>query len=339
MAVNFGTMPNSGRVYLVNGVYNGADAGSGVRANGPVAECVNVLPISDEELICTLQLNRRLNAQANGFFDPVGYTNTPTDIGTTAGSRVITSTGGKFSPNDAGQPIVQGSTTNIPPGTLVTSVLSPGRAVISQPSPQTGTTITATIGGGVAAHTLTGALNTTTGSTTVTLASGAFTRNDIGRVFNGTTGVPNGTTILSVTPGGQSATLSAPATANTTYTLAQASTTGGSTTLTSTALQSSDVGATVVSPNPLGIAPGTTISTVSAGTSATLSAAAGSSGGPADITLNKPVTASLYAAAAVLDGSYNLVVVSDGAPEAANTDPDYFQTDVTSSSTFTVASF
>jgi hypothetical protein len=51
------------------------------------------------------------------------------------------------------------------------------------------------------------------------------------------------------------------------------------------------------------------------------------------------VNGALYAAAPVPDGSYNLVVVSNGAPDAVNTDPDYDQTDVTSSSTFTVASF
>ncbi|AEV84800.1 hypothetical protein ACWT_3777 [Actinoplanes sp. SE50] len=339
VAINFGTGGNAGRVFLVNGVYNGAEVTSGVRANGPVAECVNVLPISDTELVCTLQLNRKLNAQGTGFFDPSAYTNTiASDLSTTAGSRVVVSAAGKFSPNDLGQPIVQGGNANIPPNSLITSVLGPTKVVISAPSPLTGSTLSATIGGAVPAHTFTGSITTTAGSATVSTSSGAFTRADIGRVVSGTSGIANGTTITAVAPGGATATLSAPATASTQYTLSAASTTGGSTTLTSSGLQSSDSGA-VIGNNSLGITPGTTVGAVVAGTSATLSAQAAVTAGPADLTLNKPVNANLYAAAPVPDGAYNLVVVSNGAPDAATTDPAYFQTDVTSGSTFTVSPF
>ncbi len=108
LGINFGTTGNAGRIFLVDGTYNGADAGAGARANGPVAECLNVLPLSDEELICTLQLNRRLNAQGNDFFNPMTYVNTlTTDISTVAGSRVVVSATGKFNANDLGQPIVR----------------------------------------------------------------------------------------------------------------------------------------------------------------------------------------------------------------------------------------
>jgi hypothetical protein len=251
---------------------------------------------------------------------------------------VVTSAGGKFSLNDLGQPIVQTGSANIPTGSLITSVLGQTRAVISMPATATGSALSATVGNGVPAHTFTGSLTTTAAGTTVSTSSGAFTRADVGRVFSGTAGIPSGTTITAVAPGGATATLSAPATLGTQYTLSAAATTGGSTTLTSTALQSTDVGA-VIGANPLGIPAGTTITAVVPGTSATLSAAAGTGAGPADLVLNKPVNASLYAAAPVPDGSYNLVVVSNGAPDAATTDPAYFQTDVTSSSTFTVAPF
>ena len=223
MSINFGSGGNAGRVFLVSGTYNGADAGGGARANGPVAECVNVLPISDEELVCTMQLNRRLNIYGTAFFDSIGYTNLLTsDVSTAAGSRTIVSAGGKFNANDLGQPISQTSNANIPQGTIVTAVLSPTKAVISVPSPATGTTLTATIGN-APVHTFTGALTTTQGSTTVTVSSGAFGQADVGRVFSATPGIPAGTTIVSVTPGGVSATLSAPANQTTGYALPGAS--------------------------------------------------------------------------------------------------------------------
>lgn len=340
MSINFGSAGNAGRVFLVDGVYNGADAGNGVRANGPVAECVNVLPISDDELICTLQLNRRLNAAGTAFFDPVLYTNVlTTDVSTVAGSKIITSAGKKFVQNDLGQPIVQASNTNIPANSIITSILSAEKAVISAPALATTTSaVTATVGA-APVHSLTNALLTTAGSSTVNAvpSSGVLTGADVGRVFSGTTGIPSGTTIVSVAPGGASAMLSAPATANTEATLAGVSITGGTTSLTGSNIAATDQYA-IIGANTLGIPVGTTITAASAG-SATLSAPATTGGGPASITINRPVAGSLYAAAPVPEGSYHLTVVSNGAPDAASTDPDYWQTDVTSSSVFTVASF
>jgi hypothetical protein len=341
MSINFGNGGTAGRVFLVPGVYSGADAGGGVRATPPVTECGNVLQVSDQELVCTLQLNRRLNSTGTALFDSVTYTNTiTTDISTTAGSRVIGSASGKFSAGDVGQPIVQSQNTNIPAGTLVSAVLSPARAVISNPATSTsGSAFSATIGGNVPAHLLTSAVSTTAGSTTVTAGPGAFARADIGRVVNGATGIPNGTTITAVAPGGAGATLSAPATASTGYTLANVTTTDGSTTISSAAIAATDQSA-VVGPNTIGIPVGTTISAVGTpGTSGTLSAAASGGGTTASLALNRPISVSLYAAAPVPEGAYQLVVVSDGAPDAATTDPDYFQTDATSGSVFTVAPF
>lgn len=257
-------------------------------------------------------------------------------MSTVAGSKVITSASGKFSPNDVGQPIAQTGNTNIPACSLVTSVLSTSKAVISAPSPATASAVTATIGG-AAAHSVATALLTTAGSPTVSLTSGAFTGADVGRVFNGTPGVANGTTIVSVAPGGSSATLSAAATAGTQATLIDVSVAPGSTTLTGASITAADQN-DVIGANPLGIPAGTTITAAAAGT-ATLSAAATGGGGPAPVTVNRPVSASLYAAAPVPNGSYQLTVVSDGAPSAALTDPGYTQSDVSSGSVFTVAPF
>ena len=271
LSVNFGVTGNAGRVFLVNGAYNGADAGGGVRANGPVAECANVLPIDDNELICTLQLNRRLNATGTGFFDSVTYSNPlAADVSTTAGSRIISSAAKRFGANDVGQPIVEATSANIPANSIITSVLSSAKAVISAPAKQTtSTAITATIGG-LAVRTFANALTTKAQSPVVGLTSGAFTSADVGRVFSGTAGIPNGTTIVAVAPGGANATLSAAATA--------------------------------------------------------------------DATAGVP-SASLYAAAPVPMGMYNVTVVSNGAPDAADADPGYWQSAVTSGSAFTVAPF
>jgi hypothetical protein len=339
MAINFGAGGNAGRVFLVGGTYNGADAGTGVRATPPLAECVNVLPIDDTELVCTLQLNRRLKADTTGFFDPIGYINTLTgDVSTTAGSRVITSTGGKFKPDDAGQPIVpSGGYTNIPQYALVTQVVSPSKAIISVPAAGTsGSAFTATVGNGVVAHSAAITISTLTGSPVVTAATGSFSRADVGRVLTASANFQAGTTVISVAPGGASATLSNAASASTSYTVSNATATDASTTVTASGLAAGDQGA-IVGPNTLGIPVGTTLSTAATGT-ATLSAAS-AGGGTGPLPLNKPVAASLYAGSPVPDGSYNLVVVSNGSPDAVNSDPGYFQTDTTSSSTFTVAAF
>ncbi|MEU4241227.1 IPT/TIG domain-containing protein [Actinoplanes sp. NPDC026619] len=340
LSINFGSTGNAGRVFLVNGIYNGADAGGGVRANGPVAECVNVLPISDEELICTLSLNRRLNATATGPFDTVNYSNIlSSDVSTTVGSKTIVSASGKFLPGDVGQPIVQSNgNMNIPPNAVITAVLSPQKARISVAALATSQSGMATIGTNTPVRLFTNVLTTTAGSTTVGLTSGAFARDDVGRLFVGTPGIPGGTTITAVAPGGASATLSAPATTSTGGTLANATALDQSMLLTSTALGPGDMNA-VIGVNSIGIPAGTTITSVNNGASANLSVVAIGGGTAASLPINRPVSGSLYAAAPVPDGSYNMVVVSNGAPDAALTDPDYFQTDVTSSSAFTVAPF
>lgn len=350
LAMNFGTGGNSARVFLVRGAYNGAEAATNARANGPVSECVNVLPISDEELVCTLQLNRRLDA-TGAPFNPATYTKTTTtlasDIGTAAGSRVITSVGGKFSADDVGQMIVEdGGPTHIPATTTITSVLGPNRAVISAPASQNGSTLTAAIGL-VPVHGFTNTVIATADSTTVSLASGAFTGADVGRVFNATSGIPNGTTIVAVAPGGASATLSAPASnPNPNVVTVNVTTANNSNSITvaSGALAAADVNG-VIGANSIGIPVGTTISSLTGNpvTGAVLSANASNSlgtvGGPVSITINRAVNGSLFPAASVPSGAYSLTVVSNGALNAETTDPDYFQTAITSSSVFTVGPF
>ena len=130
-----GSALNRPRVFLVDGVYNPAAVAGGGRANGPVADCTGVLVVSDETLICTLRLDRRLDAAADpALFNPVAYTNNSLVVGFVAGSPVINVvSGGTFSPNDVGQQINEDSSAvNIPAtGVIITQVLSPTRAVIS----------------------------------------------------------------------------------------------------------------------------------------------------------------------------------------------------------------
>jgi hypothetical protein len=333
MSINFGTAGAAGRIFLVRGVYDGTNIGNGVRGNGPIAECGNVLPIADDELICTLQLNRRLGNDGL-VFDTTNYTNNVSDVGTIAGSRVISSDSGAFKRDDAGQPISQGGNMSIAPGAIVTSVLSPNKATISAPATMTTMSMPATIGGS-AVRTFTNQLTFAAGSTTAGIVNGAFTRADVGRVFSNTSGLAPGTTIVAVAPGGSSATLSSAANLGTTTTL-QGVATDGTPNITATSLSPNDTGS-IIGPNTLGIPVGTMILSAGTGTATLSVPVTGTATGT--LQLNHPIGGSLYAGAPVPDGSYNLVMVSNGAPDAAQNDPDYYQTDVTSSSTFTVSSF
>ena len=200
-SLGFGTGGNSARVFLVNGAYNGIDVDSGIRANGPVAECTNVLPISDEELVCTLQLNRRLGADGT-FFNPVGYTkDLVDDITTSAGSAILSSTNALFSPGDVGQVIVEdGGADHIPDGATITQVLGAKKAVMSAPAKADGVDFGAVIGGPPVHSFNPNSILTTADSTAVTLAAGAFTGADVGRVFDSTAGIAGGTTIVAARP-------------------------------------------------------------------------------------------------------------------------------------------
>ncbi|GAA0538468.1 hypothetical protein GCM10010172_19680 [Paractinoplanes ferrugineus] len=339
LSIPFGAAGTAARIFLVDGVYNGADAGDGSRANGPVAECGDVLPITDEELVCTLQLGRRFNAAGTGYFDPATYANNVDDANVIAGSRLVTSGAGRFNRNDTGLPVTSPNQ-QLSPGLTISAVLSPTRALLSKPA-TVGGYLPLAIGGPLRGFG--NALITTAGSATVSLMPGwTFTKADVGRVFGNTTGIANGTSILSIGPGGTTATLSAPATAGTTFTLTGVTATDGSTVITSAALTGNEAPA-MIGTNSLGIPVGSSIMSVNpagggAVGSATISMPA-VGGGTGSLTLSRQSNAMLFGATPVPNGSYHLTVVSNGAPDAALTDPDYFQTDVTSSSTFTVAPF
>lgn len=277
-----GTLPGA-HIYLVNGRYNPAPSSynANSKARGAIAECGNVLVLSDNELICTMQLNRRLD-ETGGMVDPSSYINVLTTDVTTTGtnsSKLITSASGGFSQADVGQPILDTAAgTKIGPGVTVASVLSPTTAVLSANALTAGSGLTVVIGGAQVAVT-----NPGTGND-LTVASGLLV-GDVNRAIAGP-GIP-GTF-------GSKITASATTTATVVGTLtgsagpysavilgtpiASVVTAVGSATVTApdSSFASSDIGRHIIG---TGIQPGTTIVAVSAlGAGATLSNVATAAG-------------------------------------------------------------
>lgn len=180
------------------------------------------------------------------------------------------------------------------------------------------------------------------GSTNVTLGGATFTKADIGRVFNSTPGITNGTTVVAVSPNGRNAVISEPAVVGggNIATVNSLNVTAGNKIIPGT-FAAADVGA-VVGVNNVGIPVGTVIEALdtTTPTSAVLSAAPTvTNATTGSITLTKRSAMTLFPAAPVLEGAYNLTIVSNGSVGADTADPDYQQTAVTSGSTFTVSSF
>jgi hypothetical protein len=198
-----------GHVYLVEGKYDPApDATTPAnKANGPVAECTDILVFSNTELVCRLQLWQRLTPA--GGFEAATTRVILNDVdveGTLNGN--ITSPTANFTPQDVGKLIKGADTTVIKANTFIKSVTSPTAAVMSQVGQSTGTVATATIGGDRVATVL-----SMTGST-ITAAAGTFSTGEVGRRIDITAGladVPLGTVITSVDSTGATAVVSQPA--------------------------------------------------------------------------------------------------------------------------------
>jgi hypothetical protein len=203
----FSSTANTGaHVYLVNGTYNGR-AGSGNKANGPVADCGNVLVIGDNELVCSLNLTTALNPGGTAVA-PTVYRTTPTAT-VAASSPVVTLSTGTFGPNDVGEPISDASNTNIPAGTTILAVLSPTTAIMSANSNGVqATPFAVTVGYQSSATTVLGASGAyTIGGGALGTTAGVFTQADVGRVVAGTN-VGTNAVVVAVDPTGTTATLS-----------------------------------------------------------------------------------------------------------------------------------
>ncbi len=197
-ALSFGSSSTAAKVYLVNGVYNGRGATN--KANGPVANCGNVIVITDSELVCSLNLTGALDNTGTA-----SYTNYRAGVaaGVTSASNVLTLTSATFNPNDIGAPVVQASNTNIPAGTTIVAITSPTTALMSANASSTAASITVTIG-------TTGTATVTSGAQdafTVTGAANAFSQANVGSAISGT-GIGTNAVITGVDPTGATATLS-----------------------------------------------------------------------------------------------------------------------------------
>ncbi|MFI1994352.1 IPT/TIG domain-containing protein [Actinoplanes sp. NPDC020271] len=258
------TLNSGAHIFLSRGNYSNA-AISGARANPPVADCKNVLVLSDTELVCRLDLTKRLDLTGTATLSAAPKYNVSANV--TAGSRVLTAAASTFDASDVGKAVVDPAGLALAAGTVITNVVSGTTAIMSNPasaSLASDATIT------IASPTYRAATITTTGTNSV-------------------------------------AAITAPAS---TFTQA-------------------DVGAYPVNGN---ITAGTTLQAVGSDTGATLSANAATAGASA-----ASIIYSQYVP--VPEGAYNLQYVSNAALNAVQTDATYVQSQVSSSSTFTVSAY
>jgi hypothetical protein len=205
---NFSSTANTGaHVYLVDGVYNGRLAtGGSVKANGAVADCGSILVISDNELICSLNLTAMLNA-AGSAVTASSYRSVQASV--TANSNIITLSGtARFTANDVGEPVVESGNGSIPANTTIAAVLTATTAVMSVDASTTPSNppIAVTLGSQSNAITVTGSNN----GTTLTGSNGDFSQADIGRAVTGDSDLGANAVIVAVNDTGSIATLSVP---------------------------------------------------------------------------------------------------------------------------------
>lgn len=186
-------------IYLVDGVYD-ATLDTGNKANGPLAECVEVLVIGDTELICEMKLDIRLDVTGSpAVVTPRGVLDGATGTGTT-----FTSATANFTSADIGLGLSVTGDTEVPALTTIVAVTNPTTVTLSATVTTPSTPgLTTTIG---AARTVS-AITTVDGSTTITGVNGKFVSADVGRQITGA-GIAAGTTIAAVGTLGATATLS-----------------------------------------------------------------------------------------------------------------------------------
>ncbi|WP_189113603.1 IPT/TIG domain-containing protein [Pilimelia terevasa] len=205
-----GATPNDAKshVYLVDGKYD-PTTNSGNKTIGEVAECINVLVVSDTEVICSMNLRSRIST--TGTYTTVAA-RTVADGATTNASTTLTSATAAFTSADVGMSLSVASNTQVPAGTTIVSVTNPTTVVLSAAATATATGVSTTIGPRTAAS-----VTTVNASTGVTAAAPQFTVADVGRSITGT-GIPAGTVISAYTSATQ-VTLSNAATAGGTVTM------------------------------------------------------------------------------------------------------------------------
>ncbi|GIF17759.1 hypothetical protein BJ973_009276 [Actinoplanes tereljensis] len=196
-------------VYLVKGTYDPTKTTAGPKTNGQVTECLNVVVVSDHELLCSLYLAGGGIAQATIH----------SVTGTTSGT-LLTLTVGSFTQGDVGMAVTGAA--GLGTGNYIAQVIDSNRAVLAKTPTAALTTATALSVNPTrtfADATLTNGSNVITST-----ANAAFTSADVGRTISGAS-IPGSTTITAVTSA-TSATMSANATntASSTYTISYAPT-------------------------------------------------------------------------------------------------------------------
>jgi hypothetical protein len=197
-------------VYLIRGTYEGTAVPSTSapvqRANVNVAaDCAAVLVISDNELVCTLDLTASLLATGAKAAASAYRSGLTLSGGTT--SNIITSSTPIFSLADAGKAI---SGSGLQANTTITKVID-GYSVVVDKTPSGAVSTSITIGYSATNIVVT---STAAGATTLNAASGTpFSTADIGRMVVETssgTKIPAGTYIVGVNNAGTTVTLSQP---------------------------------------------------------------------------------------------------------------------------------
>ncbi|GAA4590301.1 hypothetical protein BJY16_009189 [Actinoplanes octamycinicus] len=166
-------------IYLARGEYDPTEVAtsSGIMVNPAIAECTDVLVISDNEAACILNLTQRLN------IPPANVASRQTGAGEVtpvSGSKVVTITTSTFLQSDVGK-VITGA--GIPAGTVIREVTAAGTSAVLSKAATAGVAMQATIGAANARGSLTVVGN---GTANVSFADGILTKADIGRWITGT---------------------------------------------------------------------------------------------------------------------------------------------------------
>jgi hypothetical protein len=209
------TVTTGAHLFLVDGVYSGSENVATHRANPAVADCNNVLVLSDAEAICNLDLAERLDMWGEAAITtPAPAAPAATTIDTVVGSRIITGDAATFDEEMVGLNVFETTATNVPVNTTIIDVLSDTKAVLSANATATASNITVDLRTPIARSGV--SIGTTNASTTITAAAGTFSQADVGS-FVISSDVTIGTYIASVTDD-ETAVLSAAATGTSTPT-------------------------------------------------------------------------------------------------------------------------
>ncbi|MEU4622155.1 IPT/TIG domain-containing protein [Actinoplanes sp. NPDC023801] len=207
---NFNDAANTdAHVYLVHGRWNGAaHVTTGNRANvNAVADCTDVLVVSDTELVCSLDLAHALTAAGTETTNANGARTVVEAITLVDDQYQLVSANANFTKADIGKAISMAGTGDYPVGTVITDVLDERTAVLSQEPSVTGATTGFDIG---STRNVTGS-NAAQDGTSLSASPGSFSAADVG-AYIAHANLAADTFITGVNESGSTVTLSRPVT-------------------------------------------------------------------------------------------------------------------------------